>query len=278
MANITAADVNKLRKMTGAGMMDCKKALIESDGDTEKAIDILRKKGQKIAAKRADKSASEGVVLAGTNEDGNFGAVVMINCETDFVAKNQDFVDFTKSVLDLAIANGTKTAEGLNALDLNGRSVEENISDQMGKIGESIKLGSYEVIEAPKVFAYNHQGNKLATVLGLNKTNGDKIEQVGHELAMQVAAMAPVAVDKEDVDQAIIDKEIEIGKEQARQEGKPEDMLEKIAMGKLNKFMKENTLLNQEFVREGKKTVRQYLEETDKELTVTGFKRVMLDA
>jgi elongation factor Ts len=278
MANITAADVNNLRKMTGAGMMDCKKALVETDGDVEKAIDLLRKKGQKIAAKRADKSASEGVVLAGTNDAGNFSAIVMINCETDFVAKNQDFVDFTKSVLDLAIAKGAKTAADLNALELNGRSVEENISDQMGKIGESIKLGGYEVLEAPKVYAYNHQGNKLSTILGLNKAEGEKVDQVGHELAMQVAAMAPVAVDKDDVDQTVIDKEIEIGKEQARQEGKPEEMLEKIAMGKLNKFMKENTLLNQEFVREGKKSVRQYLEETDKELTVTGFKRVMLGA
>ena len=278
MANITADEVNNLRKMTGAGMMDCKKALIESDGDVEKAIDILRKKGQKIAAKRADKSASEGVVLAGTNDAGNFSAIVMINCETDFVAKNQEFIDFTKSVLDLAIAKGAKTTADLNALELNGHSVEENISEQMGKIGESIKLGGYEVIEAPKVFAYNHQGNKLATILGLNKAEGEKVDQVGHELAMQVAAMAPVAVDKDDVDQAVIDKELEIGKEQAREEGKPEEMLERIAMGKLNKFMKENTLLNQEFVREGKKTVRQYLDETDKELTVTGFKRVMLGA
>lgn len=276
MANITAAEVNELRKMTGAGMMDCKKALIESDGDKEKAIDILRKKGQKIAAKRADKSASEGVVLAGTNDARTFAAVVMVNCETDFVAKNQDFVDFTKSVLDLAIAKEAKNAGELNALDLNGRTVEENISEQMGKIGESIKLGAYEIIEAPKTFSYNHQGNRLATILGLNKADGEKLDQIGHELAMQVAAMAPVAVDKDDVEQSIIDKEIEIGMDQARQEGKPEDMLEKIAMGKLNKFMKENTLLNQEFVREGKKSVREYLAETDKELKVTGFRRVML--
>ncbi len=278
MANITAAEVNNLRKITGAGMMDCKKALVESDGDVEKAIDILRKKGQKIAAKRADKAASEGVVLGGVNAGGNYGAIVMINCETDFVAKNQDFVEFTKSVLDLAIANEVKSADELHALDLNGRTVEESISDQMGKIGESIKLGTFEMLEAARVFAYNHQGNRLSTILGLNMSEGEKIAQVGHELAMQVAAMAPVAVDKDDVDQTIIDKEIEIGMDQARQEGKPEDMLEKIAMGKLNKFMKENTLLNQEFVREGKKTVREYLQETDKNLTVTGFKRVMLGA
>jgi len=278
MANITAAEVNNLRKMTGAGMMDCKKALIETDGDVEKAIDILRKKGQKIAAKRADKAASEGVVYAGTNEAGDFGAIVMVNCETDFVAKNQDFVDFTKSILDLALANNAKNIDELNALDLNGRTVEENISDQMGKIGESIKLGAYEVIAVPSTFAYNHQGNRLATLLGFNMAGNDKINQVGHELAMQVAAMSPVAVDKDDIEQSIIDKEIEIGKDQAREQGKPEEMLEKIAMGKLNKFMKENTLLNQVFVRDGKKTVREYIGETEKNLTVTGFKRVMLGA
>jgi elongation factor Ts len=278
MANITAAEVNNLRKMTGAGMMDCKRALIDSEGDVEKAIDILRKKGQKIAAKRADKAASEGVVLAATNEAGNFGATVMVNCETDFVAKNSDFVDFTKSILDLALAKSAKNIDELNSLDLNGRTVEENISDQMGKIGESIKLGAYEIIEAPKAFAYNHQGNRLATLLGLSIAEGEKIAQVGHELAMQVAAMAPVAVDKDDIAQSVIDKEIEIGKDQAREEGKPEEMLERIAMGKLNKFMKENTLLNQVFVRDGKKTVREYLGDTEKGLTVTGFKRVMLGA
>jgi elongation factor Ts len=278
MANITAAEVNNLRKMTGAGMMDCKRALIETDGDVEKAIDILRKKGQKIAAKRADKAASEGIVIAAANEAGTFAAVVMINCETDFVAKNNDFQAFTKSILDLAIAKTPKTLEELNGLDLNGRTVEENVTDQMGKIGESIKLGGYEVIEAPKAFAYNHQGNRLATILGLNMAEGENIDKIGHELAMQVAAMNPVAVDKDGVDQSIINKEIEIGKEQAREEGKPEEMLEKIAMGKLNKFMKENTLLNQEFLREGKKSVREYLAENHKGLTVTGFKRLMLGA
>jgi elongation factor Ts len=278
MLNITAAEVNNLRKMTGAGMMDCKKALIESEGDVEKAIDILRKKGQKIAAKRADKAASEGVVLARSNEDGDFAAIVMVNCETDFVAKNQDFIDFTKSILNLAIAKAPKTLEELNGLDLNGHSVEDSVSDQMGKIGESIKLGGYEFIEAPVAFAYNHQGNRLSTILGLNMTEGENISRVGHELAMQVAAMNPVAVDKNDVEQSVIDKEIEIGKDQAREQGKPEEMLEKIAMGKLNKFLKENTLLNQAFVREGKTTVREYLAETNKDLTVSGFKRLMLGA
>ena len=278
MINISATEVNNLRKMTGAGMMDCKRALIESEGDVEKAIDILRKKGQKIAAKRADKSASEGVVLSGANDAGDFAAIVMVNCETDFVAKNQNFIDFTKSILDLAIAKTPKTLEALKGLDLNGRSVEENVVDQMGKIGESIKLGAYEFIDSPVASAYIHQGNRLATILGLSLKDGEHYGRVGHELAMQVAAMNPIAVDKSDVEQSVIDKEIEIGKEQARQEGKPEEMLEKIAMGKLNKFLKENTLLNQAFVREGKKIVRDYLAETNKDLTVTGFKRLMLGA
>ena len=278
MANITAVEVNNLRKITGAGMMDCKKALIESEGDVEKAIDILRKKGQKIAAKRADKSASEGVVLAGINKEANFAAIVMLNCETDFVAKNQDFIDFTNSVLALALGKTPKTIEDLLALELDGRTVEEHVSEQMGKIGESIKLGTYEIIEAPRVFSYIHPGNRLATILGLSLAEGDNVEKAGHELAMQVAAMSPIAVDKDDVPQAVIDKELEIGMEQARQEGKPEAMLEKIAMGKVSKFIKESTLLNQDFIRDTKKTVRQYVAESNKDLRVTGFHRVMLGA
>ncbi len=276
MANITAAEVNKLRKMTGAGMMDCKKALVETDGDFDKAIDLLRKKGQKVASKRADKEANEGIVLAKTTADDKFGAVVMLNCETDFVAKNEEFVNFANSIIEKALAEKPATAEELKALKLNDRTVEENITEMVGKTGEKMDLGGYEVIEAEKVFAYNHMGNKLATILGLNKANG--ADEAGHQLAMQVAAMAPVAVDKDDVPQDVIDKEIEIGKEQAREEGKPEAMLEKIAMGKLNKFFKENTLLNQDFVRDTKKNVAQYLKEVDPELKVTGFKRLMLGA
>ncbi|MBI9039599.1 MAG: elongation factor Ts [Bacteroidales bacterium] len=276
MTKITAAEVNKLRKQTGAGMMDCKKALVESEGDFEQAIDYLRKKGQKVASKRADREASEGVVMAKITDDKKSGCIVAINCETDFVAKNQDFIDFVSSVMDLALANSPKTIDELKAMKLNGISVEDTIMDQIGKIGEKIELSCYEIIEAAKVFAYNHQGNKLATLLGLNKDEIENIDEIGHELAMQVAAMAPVAVDKSDVDQNVIDKEIEIGKDLARQEGKPEDMVEKIAIGKLNKFFKENTLLNQQFVRDTKKTIRQYLAENDKDLTVTEFKRVML--
>ncbi|MCB9014170.1 MAG: elongation factor Ts [Lentimicrobiaceae bacterium] len=278
MANITAADVNKLRQMTGAGMMDCKNALQENDGDFEKAIDFLRKKGQKLANKRADKDANEGIVLARTNEANDFGAIFMLNCETDFVAKNQEFVDFTNLLMTKAIEKMPKTADEFKALDLNGRTVEENITEMVGKTGEKMELAHFEVISAPRVFAYNHPGNRLATILGLSKTGIEGIEQAGHEVAMQIAAMAPVAVDKDDVPSDVIEREIEIGKEQARQEGKPEEMVEKIAVGKLNKFYKENTLLNQEFVRDNKLSVREYLTKLDKELTVKSFKRFMLGA
>jgi elongation factor Ts len=276
MANITAAEVNKLRKMTGAGMMDCKKALVETEGDFEKAIDLLRKKGQKVASKRADKEANEGIVLAKTTADEKFAVVLMLNCETDFVAKNEEFVTFANNIMEVALAQKPADVDALKALKLNDRTVEEGITEMVGKTGEKMDLGGYEVMEAEKVFAYNHMGNKLATILGLNKANGT--DEAGHQLAMQVAAMAPVAVDRDDVPQKIVDKELEIGIEQAREEGKPEAMLEKIAMGKLNKFFKENTLLNQDFVRDSKKTVGQYLKEVDPDLKVTGFKRLMLGA
>lgn len=273
--NITASQVNELRKLTGAGMMDCKKALVENEGDMEKAIDYLRKKGQKLAAKRADREATEGVVLSGTSADNTYGAVVMVNCETDFVAKNEDFVKYAQGILDLAIANKVKDIEVLKGLKLGDRTVEETITDQTGVIGEKIQLGTLQVVEAAFTAAYVHPGNRLATVLGLN-TTVDNAAQIGRELAMQVAAMDPVAVDEKDVPQEMIQREIEIGMEQARNEGKPEEMLEKIAKGKLNKYFRESTLLNQDFVRENKKTVRQYLAEISKDLTVTAFKRVML--
>ncbi len=276
MANITAADVNKLRQMTGAGMMDCKHALQENDGDFEKAIDYLRKKGQKLATKRADKDANEGIVLARTNEARDFAAIFMLNCETDFVAKNQEFVDFTNLLMAKAIEKMPKTSDEFKALDLNGRSVMDNITEMVGKTGEKMELAHFEVISAPRVFAYNHPGNRLATILGLSNADVEGVDQAGHEVAMQIAAMAPIAVDKDDVPSEVIEREIEIGKEQARLEGKPEDMVEKIALGKLNKFYKESTLLNQEFVRDNKLSVREYLVKLDKGLTVTAFKRFML--
>jgi elongation factor Ts len=278
MTNITAADVNKLRQMTGAGMMDCKKALQEMGGDFEQAIDYLRKKGQKVAAKRADRDAKEGFVIAKTTDDKAYGAVIMVSCETDFVGKTEEFRKFATDLLEMGIAHKSKSVADLLPMQIGNVTVEERLNDMLGKTGEKIQIAHYDTIEAPIVVAYNHHGNRLATLVGLNKKDVKGIAEIAHETAMQVAAMSPVAVDQADVDPAIIEREIEIGKEQAREEGKPEDMLEKIAMGKLNKFYKESTLLNQEFIRDNKKTVRQYLTDADKDLTVTGFKRLMLGA
>jgi len=276
MANITAADVNKLRQMTGAGMMDCKKALVEADGDFEAAIDILRKKGQKVASKRADRDANEGMVYAKTTADATFGVVVMINCETDFVAKNDDFTNFTKSVVEVALQNKPQSEEELKALSIDGRSIEDHITDMIGKIGEKIDLAHYEYISDAHVTAYNHHGNRLATLVGFNKAgiNND----VYADVAMQVAAMAPVALNQESVPAEVIERELEIARDVIRQEGKPEEMVEKIAQGKLAKFFKESTLVNQEFIKDNKKTVSQYLIDNDKDLVVTGFKRLMLGA
>jgi elongation factor Ts len=276
MANITAAEVNKLRQITGAGMMDCKAALIESDGDAEKAIEILRKKGQKVAAKRADRQATEGYVIAKTSEAKDFGALIIVNSESDFVAKSDDFVNYSKAVIDLAVTKKPASIDELNGLDLNGRTVAENLMDMVGKIGEKLELSGYFCINAEHVSAYNHLGNKLATLVGLNKTGIAGIEEAAHNVAMQIAAMNPVAIDRDDVDKSVIDKEIEIGMEQARIEGKPESMLEKIALGKLNKFYTENTLLNQEFIKDNTKNIRQYLESIDKGLTVKAFTRQKL--
>ncbi|MEI6901349.1 MAG: translation elongation factor Ts [Bacteroidota bacterium] len=276
MINITATDVNKLRQMTGAGMMDCKKALQETEGDFEKAIDYLRKKGQKVAEKRSDRAANEGIVLAKCTDDNKFGAVIMLNCETDFVGKTDEFKQFGKDIIDLVIKNRPKTIDELLATGLGAITVNEKLNEMLGKTGEKIQLAGYEFIESPYVTAYNHFGNRLATIIGMNKSDDKSIADMSHELAMQVAAMSPIAVDKDDVSAKAIEREMEIGMDQARQEGKPEEMLEKIAAGKLAKFFKDRTLLNQDFVRESKKTVRQYLADYDKELTVIGFKRLML--
>lgn len=272
---ITAADVNKLRQMTGAGMMDCKKALTEANGDFEKAIDELRKKGQKVAANRSDRDAKEGLVIAKVTSDNKRGVVLAVNCETDFVAKNEEYGKFVNNIVDIAIAKNPKTADELKALAYdNNITIADKLIEQTGVIGEKIELTKYEVVEAPFVIAYNHPGNKLANIVGFSadSVNAD----VAKDVAMQVAAMAPVAVDKDGVDAETLQREIEIGKEQARQEGKPEEMLEKIAMGKLNKFYKESTLLNQEFIKDNKKTIAQYLNDSQKGLTVTSFKRIAL--
>jgi len=272
MAEIKAADVSKLRKATGAGMMDCKKALQEADGDFEKAIEVIRKKGQAIANKRADREAGEGTVQARVN--GNFGAMIALNCETDFVAKNDNFVAFAKTILDLAIEKKPENLEALKALALEGKTVEEKVVEQSGIIGEKIELGYYDYIEAEKVVEYNHFGNNLSTLVGFNKANVN--QQVAKDVAMQIAAMSPIAVDKDDVPAEVIAKEKEIGRDKALQEGKPENIVDRIAEGMVVKFLKENTLLNQEFTKDSKKTVGQYIKESDKDLVVTGFKRFSL--
>jgi elongation factor Ts len=271
MADISSADVVKLRKSTGAGMMDCKKALEEANGNFEKAVEIIRKKGQLVASKRADREASEGVVLAKVSTDLKTGVMIVLNCETDFVAKNQSFVSFAESILNLALTKLPANLEELKKLHLGDKTVADGINQQVAVIGEKIDLSFYEKLSATQVTPYVHPGNKLASLVGFNKVHSNP--QTGKDIAMQVAAMDPVAVDKNQVPQNIIDKEIEIGKDQARREGKPEEILEKIAIGKLNKFFKEKTLLNQEFIKENKKTILQYLQENDKDLTVTGFVR-----
>ncbi len=274
MGQITAADVSKLRKSTGAGMMDCKKALQESNGDFEKAVEIIRKKGQAVANKRADREATEGVVLAKVNNDATLGAMIVLNCETDFVAKNQDFVNFAKQILDIAVSENPEDVKSLKQKKFEDKSIEEKVVEQIGIIGEKIELAYYEKVEAAMVIPYIHPGNKLATLVGFSKKTD---LQTGKDVAMQVAAMNPVAVDKNDVPADVIEKEKEIGKEQARLEGKPENILDKIAEGKLQKFFKEGTLLNQDFTKDSKKTVRQYLQEKDKELEVVTFKRYTLN-
>jgi elongation factor Ts len=275
MTQITASDVNKLRQDTGAGMMDCKKALVEAEGDFVKATDLLRKQGQKIAAKRAGREANEGFVIAKTNEDGTMGIVLTLNCETDFVARTEDFQGYANTIADTALSNGVDSIDSLKSAQANGSTVQEGITEMSGKIGEKIELAQYEIIKSKLVVAYNHPGNRLATIIGLSKA-GDGVAEAGKNVSMQVAAMDPVAIDEEGVDQSIIDREIEIGKEQARESGKPEELLEKIALGKLGKFFKENTLLNQAYVKDNKKTIRQYLEETDSELKVTSYNRLAL--
>lgn len=273
MANITASLVNELRKRTGVGMMDCKKALVECDGDMDKAIDYLREKGQKLAAKRADRDASEGAVLAAVSQDKTFAAVIMMNCETDFVAKNDGFVDFTKTVLDAAIAAKAKDLQAVMSLAINGVSVETMIIEQVAKIGEKITLSHYLPIEAPAAYAYVHPGNRMASVVGLSKTGYD---EEGKEMAMQVIAGRPVALNKATVPAEVIEREMEVYRGQVREEGKPENMVEKIAEGKLNKFFKESTLLSQEYTREAKVSVEEHLKKIDKDLTVTAFQRAEL--
>lgn len=274
---ISAVDVNKLRQQTGAGMMDCKKALTESNGDFEAAVDYLRKKGAKVAASRQDRESNEGVVIAKTTPDGKRGFIVELNCETDFVAKNADFIDFANKIIDLAMINNASDKDALLTLELNGVTLSDAILDQTGKIGEKVTISKYEVVNGEKVVAYIHGNYRLAVLVALS-TNVANANEVGKDIAMQIAAMSPVALDKDGVDSRTIERELEIAKEQIRAEGKPEAMVEKIAAGKLNKFYKDSTLLNQEFVKDSSKTVAEFLNNVEKNLTITAFKRVQLGA
>jgi translation elongation factor Ts len=275
MAAINAADVAKLRRVTLAGMMDCKKALEESDGNFDKAIEIIRKKGQAVANKRADREASEGVVLSKVSSDGKTGVMIVLNSETDFVAKNADFLALANKILDLAVIKKPANLDGLKSLQMDGGKVGDKVIEYIGIIGEKLDLSYFEKIDAAHVQAYIHPGNRLATLVGFTKSGIDV--QVYKDIAMQIAAMNPVAIDKDLVPESVIAQEIEIGKEQAKRDGKPEEMLEKIAQGKLSKFFKESTLLNQDFVKNNKITIRQYLQSVSKDLTVTEFKRFTLN-
>jgi elongation factor Ts len=275
--NITAADVNKLRQLTGAGMMDCKKALTEAEGDFDEAVAILRKAGQKVAAKRADNETSEGVVLSDTSADKKTVKILALACETEPVAKVDDFKNLAAAILAVGVSKNAQDVDGLLALTMdNGQSVQENITELVGKIGEKLVVTAFHSIEGEQVVSYIHSNQKAAGVISFANIAGTDVTDLGRDIAMQVVAMKAVGLDKNDVDPAIVEKEIEIGKDQARQEGKPEEMLEKIAMGKLNKFYKEQTLLNQEFVKDPSLTIAALLEKTVKGLKINSFKRIQI--
>jgi elongation factor Ts len=271
---ITAQDVNKLRQMTGAGMMDCKKALTEAEGDFDKAIEILRKKGQKVSAARSDRETNEGSVFVRSNESNTMSVIVAIGCETDFVAKNEEFQALGATIAELAFNHKPADVDALKALDMGGITVAEKLVEMIGKIGEKIDIVAYEVMEGEQVVSYIHMGSKLGVLVSLKNVNGASVFDAGRDVAMQIAAMKPIAVDRDGVDPQVLQRELEIGMDQARQEGKPENMLEKIAQGKVAKFVKENTLLSQPFVKDNSLTIEQYLNQVSKGLTVAAFKRV----
>ena len=278
MSTISASDVNKLRQMTGAGMMDCKKALVESNGDFDAAIDNLRKKGQKISLNRADRAAQEGAVIALTSDDCKTGIVIELNCETDFVAKNDDFVKFANEIAQLALTQKPSNLEALKALEIGGLSLEQRMMDEMGKTGEKMDVSKYEIIQGENVVAYIHAGNRMGVLVQMNNAPSESNLVAGKDTAMQIAAMNPIALNESEVPTETIAREIEVGKEQAIAEGKPAEMAEKIAQGRLNKFYKEYTLLNQEFVKDGSKSIAKMLSDTEAGLTVLKFKRVALGA
>lgn len=269
---VTIADITKLRKMTGAGMMDCKKALTEANNDIEAAIEIIRAKGQAVAAKRSDREASEGCVLC--KEENGFGAMIALKCETDFVANNADFVKLTQKILDLAVANKCKTLDDVKALTMDGVTVAQAVTDRSGITGEKMELDGYLTIEGSNISCYNHQGkNTLCTMVSLSE---NVPAEYGHGVAMQIAAMNPVSISEKDVPEDIREKEFEIAKEKTREEGKPENMIERIAQGRMNKFYKDSCLLNQDYIMDATKTVAAFLKEANKACTVVAFKRFTL--
>ncbi|HLT08341.1 MAG TPA: translation elongation factor Ts [Cyclobacteriaceae bacterium] len=273
---ITAQEVNKLRQMTGAGMMDCKKALTEAEGDFEKAVDLLRKKGQKVSASRADRETKEGVVVTYVNEDATEGVILSLTCETDFVAKNEEFGTVAREILNIAVKNNSQSVEEIQGVAYDNITVGDKIVEMTGKIGEKIEISHFARVKGETVVDYIHSNGKLGVLVALQNGKGAEVVEAGKDVAMQIAAMNPVAVDKDGVDASVVEREIEIGKEQARAEGKPEEMLEKIAQGKLNKFYKENTLLSQAFVKDNGVTIAQYLDKVNKGLTVIEFKRISI--
>ena len=273
---ITAKEVNKLRQMTGAGMMDCKKALVEADGDFEKAIDLLRKKGQKVSASRADRETTEGAVFVKTNQDNTEGIIVALGCETDFVAKNEEFLGLGNDIVEIAFAANPDSTEALLNEKLGDLTVGEKITELVGKIGEKIQILNYTKLEGEAVVPYIHAGSKLGVLVALKGVNGTDVSDAGKDVGMQIAAMNPVAVDENGVDPSVVEKELEIGKEQALAEGKPEHIVEKIAEGKLQKFYKDNTLLKQQFVKDNSLTVGAYLNGVTNGLTVSDFKRISI--
>ena len=276
MSTISASEVNKLRQMTGAGMMDCKKALTEAGGDFDKAVEFLRKKGQKISLNRADRAASEGAVIALTSADKKTGIIIQLNCETDFVAKNSDFVSFANEIANLALTNKPTSIEALKALPIGSLTLEQRLLEEMGKTGEKFDVSSCEIVEGENVVAYIHAGNRIGVLVSLNNSPSDANQAAGRDVAMQIAAMNPIALDESTVPEDVKQREIAIGKDQAIQEGKPAEMAEKIAMGRLSKFYKEYTLTNQEFVKDPSKTIKKMLSDSEQGLAVVAFKRVGL--
>lgn len=274
--NISAKDVNELRKKTGSGMMDCKKALVEAEGDFQKAIDILRKKGQKVSAARSNRETSEGLVLCKLNSDESQASILSFTCETDFVAKNEDFQSLAQDIMEVAFENNLESIDEVLVSEINGSTIEQLIVEMVGKIGEKIKISDFQIMSGEKIVPYIHAGSKLGVLVSLNNTTNTDYVTAGKDIAMQIAAMNPIALDRDQVNQSVVEKEIEIGKEQARKEGKPEQIIEKIAQGKLQKFFKENTLLSQSFVKDNSLTIKSYLATFSPELSIESFIRISI--